>query len=91
MNILVTGAAGLLGGAIVKELLDAGHGVIALVRQELDIRGNCGTPVKADPFAGQAPKTGRAVIVKGDVSQPDLGLGDICLLYTSTLATISSV
>jgi nucleoside-diphosphate-sugar epimerase len=61
MKILVTGAAGLLGGELCRLLVAAGHGVTALVHTNREIRANDGSPV---PFAGT---------VAGDVALPRFG------------------
>lgn len=72
--ILVTGAAGLLGGALVAELLALGHGVIGLVHRAVEICGNDGVPVTTRSFDGLAPLPGTAVTLGGDVCKPGLGL-----------------
>ena len=60
-RILVTGAAGLLGGEICARLVAAGHAVTALVHRNSAILANDGTPV------------GKAATLAGDVSQPRFG------------------
>lgn len=77
MNILVTGAAGLLGGAIVAELLRHGQGVVALVHRQADIRGNDGVAVPTTPFSGRAPLAGQALLLHGDIRNSNLGLDEL--------------
>ncbi len=60
LNVLVTGAAGLLGGEVCARLLAAGHRVTGLVRQNPDVCANNGAPV---PVA----------VLSGDVSLPRFG------------------
>lgn len=74
MNIFVTGAAGLLGGALVAELLRRGHGVVGLVHRSPDIRDNAGQAIAAVPFDGRMPGPGHAATVNGDLSSPGLGI-----------------
>lgn len=62
-HVLVTGAAGLIGGEVCARLVAAGHRVTALIRNNPEIRGNDRTPVPV------------AETLKGDVEQPDLALG----------------
>ncbi|QZH76027.1 MAG: SDR family oxidoreductase [Erythrobacter sp.] len=62
LRILVTGAAGLIGGEVCARLAARGHGVTALVRRTREVRGNDGALVP-----------GIKVIV-GDVTLPLLGL-----------------
>lgn len=61
LRILVTGAAGLLGGEVCARLVAAGHAVTALVHRTREVRGNDGALV---PMAGG---------LAGDVSQPRFG------------------
>jgi nucleoside-diphosphate-sugar epimerase len=56
LKILVTGAAGLVGGEVCARLVDRGHSVSALVHRNHDIRSNAGEPVAV------------TAILKGDVS-----------------------
>ena len=63
LNILVTGAAGLLGGEVCKRLHAAGHGVTALVHSNPEIRANDGSLLDVPTL-------------KGDVSQAQLGWDD---------------
>lgn len=60
-RILVTGAAGLLGGEVCARLVAAGHAVSALVHRTREVRGNDGA---------LAPV---ARTLTGDVSQPRFG------------------
>ena len=60
VNILVTGAAGLLGGEVCKRLADAGHRVTALVHNNPEVRANDGSLVDV-------------ATIKGDVSCEKLG------------------
>lgn len=46
LNILLTGAAGLLGGEVAGRLVDCGHRVTALVNRRRDVRRNSGETVK---------------------------------------------
>lgn len=63
MRVLVTGAAGLLGGEICARLVRAGHQVTGLVHRNRDIRANDGSPVEIATIAG-------------DVSRPQFGWGE---------------
>ena len=75
MIIFVTGAAGLLGGALTADLTKAGHAVIGLVHREANIRGNDGQPIAAaEALVGSAPQPGAVATLRGDVRLPGLGL-----------------
>lgn len=52
MRILVTGAAGLLGGEVCKRLVAGGHEVTGLVHRNRDIRANDGQPVEIATLTG---------------------------------------
>jgi nucleoside-diphosphate-sugar epimerase len=71
--VLVTGAAGLLGGALVAALTGAGHPVIGLVHREATIRDNGGKVLDAAPFDSASPPHG-LMVLHGDVSLPGLGV-----------------
>jgi dihydroflavonol-4-reductase len=68
MNALVTGATGLLGAHIVRELLRAGHDIVALLRPTSDRRGLAGLPVTLaegdilDPASLRRAMAGRDVV-----------------------------
>lgn len=62
LKILVTGAAGLIGGEVCARLVARGHAVTALVHRRAEIRGNDGAPVPG------------LRIVRGDVAKAGLGL-----------------
>lgn len=73
MTIFVTGAAGLLGGALIAALIDAGHCVVALAHRELTLRDNGGRALPAVPCDLSSPPP-RLSVLKGDISRPSLGL-----------------
>lgn len=62
MRVLVTGAAGLIGGEVASRLAARGHRVSALVHHNVEVRGNDGAvpPLHA--------------VSRGDVTQPGLGV-----------------
>ena len=62
MRILVTGAAGLIGGEVASRLAARGHRVSALVHRNPDVRGNDGAKPKLQ------------AILHGDVTRPGLDL-----------------
>jgi 2-alkyl-3-oxoalkanoate reductase len=74
MNILVTGAAGLLGGALVAALTTVGHPVIGLVHRTAEIVGNDGRALPVTAFDGTGPPPATAKFLRGDIRRPDLGL-----------------
>jgi nucleoside-diphosphate-sugar epimerase len=65
MRILVTGAAGLIGGETCARLAARGHAVTALVHRERGVCGNDRRPV------------GGVTILAGDVTRPGLGLAAV--------------
>ena len=73
MQVLVTGAAGLLGGEVVRRLADAGHGVTALVHRMDRIIANDGRIVPSRAWKG-APAPGAVATLAADVRTADLGL-----------------
>lgn len=72
--IFVTGAAGLLGGALIAALIEAGHAVIGLVHRDTCIRGNDGQSLGAAAFDGSDPRPGTVMTVQGDVRRLGLGI-----------------
>jgi thioester reductase-like protein len=66
MHVFLTGATGLVGGAIAGALLDAGHRVTALIRGEgrdvLDMDGR--------------DRIGEITVLQGDVALPGFGLAE---------------
>ena len=65
-HVLLTGATGLLGGAMAGALLDAGHRVTALVRHKITV-----TDMDGDNRAGEL------TLVRGDVAEPGFGLAEL--------------
>lgn len=74
MAILVSGAAGLIGGELVARLAGAGHAVLALVHRRQEIRANSGALIAAAPWTGSVPAAGTVATVTADLSRPGLGL-----------------
>lgn len=72
--ILVTGAAGLLGGEIAAALADSGAAVIGLVRRNRAVRRGAGEIVETEDWTGARPEPGKIALVDGDVRDPMLGL-----------------
>ena len=62
LSVLVTGAAGLIGGEVCARLAARGHRVTAMVRRNPEVRGNDGVLVEG------------VETVAGDVTQPLMGL-----------------
>src|SRR5512133_955857 len=72
--ILLTGATGFVGMAVLARLLAAGHEVHCLVRAGADAEAEA--RLRSVLARVQAPATGRAVAIAGDLTAPRLGLGD---------------
>jgi thioester reductase-like protein len=72
--ILLTGATGFVGMAVLARLLAAGHEVHCLVRASND--EDAEARLRAVLSRVEAPSTGRTVAVAGDLTAPRLGLGD---------------
>lgn len=64
LNVLVTGASGLVGAEVCARLAETGHRVTALVHQATDLVRNDGTTLDA----------GAVERLTGDVTRPGLGL-----------------
>ena len=62
LKVLVTGAAGLIGGEVCARLAAKGHAVTAMVRRNPEVRGNDGALVEG------------IETISGDVTQPLMGL-----------------
>src|SRR5689334_24899862 len=72
--ILLTGATGFVGMTVLARLLAAGREVHCLVRARDD--DDADARLRSILNRVQAPSTGRAVAVAGDLTAPRLGLGD---------------
>jgi nucleoside-diphosphate-sugar epimerase len=72
MRVLVTGAAGLIGGALVAQLAERGHAVSALVHKRHEILDHAGAVVPSR--AGGVANAGEVVTLAGDVRTDGLGL-----------------
>ena len=74
MHVLVTGAAGLLGGEVTQRLAQAGHAVTALVHRTHRIVANDGTAIASRADAGDEPVSRCVTTLGGDVGVAMLGL-----------------
>jgi thioester reductase-like protein len=72
--ILLTGATGFVGMAVLARLLAAGHEVHCLIRASDDAEADSRLRVVLQRV--EAPSTGHAVAIAGDLTAPRLGLGD---------------
>jgi thioester reductase-like protein len=70
--ILLTGATGFVGMTVLARLLSAGHEVLCLVRAADE--GEADTRLRAALARVEAPTSGRAIAVPGDITTPGLGL-----------------
>ena len=71
-RVLLTGAAGLLGGEIAGRLLDRGHAVTGLVNRNRDIRRNDGSSVPTGSWE-DAPRLGVVRLLPGDIGADGFG------------------
>lgn len=76
MIVFLTGAAGLIGGELAARLCAVGHGVVALVRSNPEIRANDGRLLASPPLSASLPAPGEIVSVSGNVALEGLGLDD---------------
>jgi 2-alkyl-3-oxoalkanoate reductase len=76
MVILISGAAGLIGGALVARLAKQGHAIIGLVHKVHEIRGNDGALVPTRPWLGAAPGKAEVATLPCEITAPGLGVSD---------------
>jgi len=74
LRVLLTGAAGLLGGELAGRLLARGHGVTALVHRTPRVQPNDRSFLPYAAWTGAAPRAGELLTVPGNVAAPDFGL-----------------
>ncbi len=74
MNILVTGAGGLIGRELTGHLAERGHSILALQHRNAQLRRNDGRSIPASPWCGRRLNAGAVVTLAGDVGRPGLGL-----------------
>jgi thioester reductase-like protein len=72
LNILVTGASGLVGAEVVARLARDGHTVFALTHSTPTILRNSGRQLGTVSVEDRQP--GSVVCLKGDITQPRLGM-----------------
>ena len=85
--ILLTGATGFVGMTVLARLLAEGCEVHCLIRAANDAEAD--TRLRSVLARVQAPDTGRAVAVAGDITSPQLGLSDAA--HTRMADSIGSV
>ena len=74
MIIVVSGAAGLIGGELVAQLLGKGHAVLALIHRTPEVIANDGRLVRSTPWSGKLPYAGQVVTLPCHIDQPGLGI-----------------
>jgi thioester reductase-like protein len=72
--ILLTGATGFVGMTVLARLLSDEHEVHCLIRAADD--GEADARLRAALARVQAPQSGRAVAIAGDITSPGLGMSD---------------
>ncbi|WP_043837876.1 SDR family oxidoreductase [Muricoccus aerilatus] len=74
MRILITGASGLLGGALAGHLAASGHGVVAMTGRKPVLLADAPEDVASRPWAGAAPCPGEILVLPADLRREALGL-----------------
>ena len=77
--VLVTGATGLLGSAVLKELLGRGQRVLCIVRASTPWQARCRLAHGLSVWGAAADsnyESGQLAAIRGDISQPRLGLSE---------------
>ena len=79
MQILITGASGLIGRELAGVLAERGHGMFALLHRAQELSRNDGRTLPTTAWTGTPPKRGGIVAVQGDVCSSRFGLAtDAC-------------
>ncbi len=76
LRVLVTGASGLIGGALAGRLAGRGHGVVAMVGRRPALLDDGWGPVAPSPWDGAPPRPGEIVTLPADLRREALGLGE---------------
>ncbi|WP_428390370.1 SDR family oxidoreductase [Lichenicoccus sp.] len=89
MQILITGASGLIGRELAGVLAERGHGVFALMHRAQGLSRNDGRTLPTTAWAGTPPEPGGIVAVQGDVCSGHFGLApDACARLADSLDLI---
>lgn len=86
--ILVTGAAGLIGGAVVQALANAGHRVVGLVHRNPQIVGNDGRQVPVRPLDAGVAEPGMVFALRGNIEADNLGLDQSAFAWLQANITV---
>lgn len=84
LQILVTGAAGMLGSELTSQLARAGHAIAAMVNQTTELRCNDGREIATIP-ASPRLRPGSVALVNGNIQMPRCGME--ASIYESLIAT----
>jgi thioester reductase-like protein len=76
MQILVTGASGLVGAEVSARLAEIGHAVVALKNQSAAIQRYNGKALGTTAYADAYPAAGGVAVLSGDIRKERLGLSD---------------
>ncbi len=74
MQVLITGAAGLIGSELCGALTDRGHAVAALLHRSRTIARNDGGALPQAAWWPSQPRPAHVAVLTGDVAEADLGL-----------------
>lgn len=86
--ILLTGATGLLGAALLSEFLKRGHRVLSVVRAPFPEEARQRLEQALTPWGLEACRffeTGQLVALRGDILRPSLGFEDVAIRHLASM------